>query len=92
MKFISLSEQFEHFHSNVDRVPNTIELSDLFKYSAKQGNQEKCYSLESVVDLKEIGQDLGKGSLCDLIDKLQALNPEYSMVTEMKDLDDSNWL
>eukprot|EP00973_Karenia_brevis_P075907 10546219-Karenia_brevis.AAC.1 len=30
-ELISLSERFEHFHSNVDRVPNTVELSDFQK-------------------------------------------------------------
>eukprot|EP00973_Karenia_brevis_P095016 12425268-Karenia_brevis.AAC.1 len=33
-KFMAISD--EHFRSNVDRVPDTFELSDLFKYGEKQ--------------------------------------------------------
>eukprot|EP00973_Karenia_brevis_P041748 5778846-Karenia_brevis.AAC.1 len=49
-ELISLSEQFEHFHSNVDRVPNTVELSDLFVSTPKDA-EDKCYAMDTVLDL-----------------------------------------
>eukprot|EP00973_Karenia_brevis_P091116 12405926-Karenia_brevis.AAC.1 len=45
-ELISLSEQIEHFHSNVDRVPNTVELSDLFVITPKDVD-DRCYAMDT---------------------------------------------
>eukprot|EP00973_Karenia_brevis_P092258 12411529-Karenia_brevis.AAC.2 len=47
-ELISLSEQFEHFHSNVDRVPNTVEMSD-FLMSMTRNLEDKCYAMDATI-------------------------------------------
>jgi hypothetical protein len=85
----SLVEQIEHFKSNVQRVPNTMEFSDYFEWAGKQAVSEPCYTVESALSLDDVGTSDG---LCPLLDELLLVNPDFALVTQLSELGEVDFL
>ena len=76
---MSITAEVQHNHSNVPRVPGTVELSDFFKVEGlKKGRVERqqvptdcCYSIAA-----PISHSPGKPEgLTDVLDRLMKQNP-----------------
>ena len=94
----SLAEQIDHFKSRVDRVKNTVELSDYFEKktlpSDRQGpsvDDRPCYSLESALDLNCADLTKAECGLGNLLDKLLILNPDFATIAELSGLGEDNF-
>ena len=87
----SLAEQLGHYRSGVERVCNTVELSDYFGKKSS-ADVRPCYSLESALNLedKEVAKQSVQG-LGTLLDKLLLANPSFATVTQVSDLAAENF-
>jgi len=89
----SIAEQIDHFPSRVDRVDNTVELSDYFGMpkSWQGANSAPCYSLGFSLDLSdsEMCKETESG-LGPLLDKVLSANPAFAMITQLSELSEDN--
>mgnify|MGYP000653664009 CR=1 FL=1 len=81
----SIQEQITHYNTRVDRIYNTMELS--YYFSSKPGSETEgatCYVPPSAVDPKSPPD--AKESLDDLMDRLYLLNPGFSVIERVADV------
>jgi hypothetical protein len=102
----NIAEQLSHHGTAVQRVPNTIEIEDLFGLtkSGVEAAPELCYSLSFAGPPKK-GKGKGKKKkkandpssaskvdLASLMENLMLSNPEFAQVVELKGLDETNFV
>ena len=83
----SVREEIDDFGMHVDRIHNTMELSDYFRKNQKKGKSGRIYDVgkPATPNRKELKKGAEAG-LETLIDKLHSINPEFAQVAELKDL------
>ena len=78
----------------MDRVSNTVELSDYFAWSSVglAAESEPCYSLGAALDLSEaeVGKKTEEG-LGPLLEKLLLVNPDFASITQLSKLSEQNF-
>ena len=94
----SFAEQLTYCGSNVKRVPGTMEMRDFFLAAHETRNEEEaeaelCYSIVSVpASLPDPSTGEGATDLSEFVDRLLAMNPNFGVITRLKDLDESNFV
>ncbi len=94
----SFAEQLTYCGSSVKRVPGIMELRDFFLTVHETRDEveteaELCCSIESVpVSLPGPSSGGGLTDLSEFVDRLLAVNPNFGVITRLKDLDESNFV
>ena len=99
----SLQEKIMHHESLVDRIRNTVELSDFLETppvdaadaaSYAVALQDPCYSLSTALTLhsdeyQHVGDENG---LSSFVERLCAVNPDFAYITKLDDLEPDEFL
>eukprot|EP00973_Karenia_brevis_P003277 451345-Karenia_brevis.AAC.1 len=64
-------------------------MSDLFM-SVRRDVEDKCYAVDTAVDLGKMEPTVGGDTMGDLIDKLQAMNPSRPLIKEINEIGEEN--
>ena len=84
----SVSEEIDEFRTHVDRIHNTMELSDYFRKGRKKVKSQGIYDVGKPVELNRKGlKKSTESGLGTLLDKLHSINPEFVQVAELTDLE-----
>ena len=86
----SMSDQFGHHGSRVERVANTMELGDFFELGIGEfAEHELCYNLGSANKLDMSLLKKSESSLVAMVDKFHALNPSFASIKRLSELEAS---
>ena len=96
-----MAEQVGHFRSRVDRIANTMELSDYFGGTTEKSptDFEPCYGLKSVMDISRVADDQtcegarreAEAGLEPLLDVLLKKNPDFAVVSQLSEMPETEF-